>query len=61
MEALPFDALFLAGSLAVCVVLMLIRSRLSPGGMRDFLGITTTFVVLVWLTFQMILAEHLLG
>lgn len=61
MEAVPWAIEALVAVVVACAVLIWVRGRVSGSGLRDFLGITATFLVLVWVAFAMIVGEHLLG
>jgi hypothetical protein len=59
------DLPLILGSTVVCGILaaVLIGARRAVAGpqMKDVLGISATFVVLVWIGWLMIVGEHVLG
>ena len=61
MSVYVVDVILLVVTVVIAGALLALRSRLTAPSWRDFIGITAAFVVLAFLTFQMIVAEYALG
>ncbi len=61
MSVYTVDIIMLVITVVVSAGLLAIRSRFTGSAMRDFLGITAAFIILSFVTFQMIVGEYALG